>query len=348
MTTKAKMLEARRLIEAKQYDEARAILRTIQHPTAEQWLAKLDAIAPEEPEIDIAPARATPTRNAKSGSGDILFWGVTGVVSFVIVLLVGFLLVRQFAPSAAPGAAAPDGCEAQSWYNTVTSNLSHLGVAYSLSNTLDEQIDSLAQHLSAQRDSIANIGYPKCVEAARANLLSSVDSMLNFTRVWKSNGTDVYNPLLDAMTSTRDAFSTLQRLGVRLNDADAKFYDQLAGACPVEFWTLQNVLAGNDFFRLFAKPDFMYDPSRYEDALQTYIFKLNNARRSLNLASTPPCLAKAKTYMLQVMDAGIAMFDAVRGQDRNGVQLHARELSAAYTSYSDEMKNLGVAMDKEE
>jgi hypothetical protein len=346
MTTKEKMLEARRLIQEKQYDQARAILRTVQHPTAEQWLAKLDAIAPEEPEIEIAPTRAAPAKKGKSGRGDMLFWGVIGVVSFVIVVLVGFLLVRQFAPSAAPG-AAPDGCDAQSWYNTITSNISRLGVAYSLSDTLDERIDSLAKHLSAQRDSIGNVTYSKCVEGARADLLSSVDSMLKFTQVWKNNGTDVYKPLLDAVTSVRDAYSQLQRLGVRLNEADAKFYDQLAGECPVELWTLQNVLAGNDFFRLLAKPDFTRDPARYEDALQTYIFKLNNARRALNLASTPPCLAKAKTYMLQVMDAGVAMFDAVRGKDINGIRVHARELSAAYTSYSDEMQNLGVDMEEE-
>jgi hypothetical protein len=347
MTTKEKMLEARRLIQEKQYDEARSILRNVQHPTAEQWLAKLDAIAPEEPEIDVTPAKAAPAKKGKSGGGDILFWGVVGVVSFAIVLLVGFVLVRQFAPSAAPAGAAPAGCDAQSWYNTITSNISRLGVAYSLTDTLDERIDRLANHLNAQRDSIGNVTYSKCVEAARADLLSSVDSMLKFTQLWKSNGTDVYKPLLDAVTSVRDAYSELQRLGVRLNEADAKFYDQLAGACPVELWTLQNLLAGNDFFRLLAKPDFTRDPARYEEALQTYIFKLNNARRALNLASTPPCLAKAKTYMLQLMDAGIAMFDAVRGKDVNGIRLHARKLTAAYASYSHEMQALGVDTEEE-
>jgi hypothetical protein len=42
--TKTKMLEAKSLIQQKQYDEARTILETINHPTAEQWLAKLDAM----------------------------------------------------------------------------------------------------------------------------------------------------------------------------------------------------------------------------------------------------------------------------------------------------------------
>lgn len=45
--SKHKMLAARELIKEKRYAEARAILRTVDHPTARQWLAKLDEIAPE-------------------------------------------------------------------------------------------------------------------------------------------------------------------------------------------------------------------------------------------------------------------------------------------------------------
>lgn len=41
-----KMLAAKELIQEKRYDEARAILQTIDHPTAREWLAKLDKIAP--------------------------------------------------------------------------------------------------------------------------------------------------------------------------------------------------------------------------------------------------------------------------------------------------------------
>ncbi|MBZ0321402.1 MAG: hypothetical protein K8L91_33630, partial [Anaerolineae bacterium] len=40
------LLEARELIKAKRYDEARFILKSIDHPTAKEWLAKLDQIAP--------------------------------------------------------------------------------------------------------------------------------------------------------------------------------------------------------------------------------------------------------------------------------------------------------------
>jgi DNA-binding transcriptional ArsR family regulator len=49
-------IQARELIKEKRYDEARAILRGIDHPTAREWLAKLDKLAPEPPVPESAPA----------------------------------------------------------------------------------------------------------------------------------------------------------------------------------------------------------------------------------------------------------------------------------------------------
>jgi|GEM_PF-4796366 len=46
MSTKERMTTARDLIREKQYDQARAILVTIDHPKAEEWLAKIDQISP--------------------------------------------------------------------------------------------------------------------------------------------------------------------------------------------------------------------------------------------------------------------------------------------------------------
>lgn len=43
---KEKLTKARDLIQDKRYDEARAILRTVDHPTALEWLSKIDQIAP--------------------------------------------------------------------------------------------------------------------------------------------------------------------------------------------------------------------------------------------------------------------------------------------------------------
>lgn len=47
-STKEKMQQAQQLIKEKRYDEARAILRTVNHDKAYEWLDKLDKIAPEK------------------------------------------------------------------------------------------------------------------------------------------------------------------------------------------------------------------------------------------------------------------------------------------------------------
>jgi hypothetical protein len=48
--SKNKLMAAKELIQEKRYAEARAILKTVDHPTAREWLAKLDKIAPEKQE----------------------------------------------------------------------------------------------------------------------------------------------------------------------------------------------------------------------------------------------------------------------------------------------------------
>jgi hypothetical protein len=53
--SKAKMEAARELIREKRYDEARAILRTVDHPTARQWLGKIEQIDPSSRPAAPAP-----------------------------------------------------------------------------------------------------------------------------------------------------------------------------------------------------------------------------------------------------------------------------------------------------
>lgn len=64
----AKMMAARELIQERRYAEARQLLVGIDHPTARQWLARIDEIAPEAAgkaapptmQPPMSPRRATP------------------------------------------------------------------------------------------------------------------------------------------------------------------------------------------------------------------------------------------------------------------------------------------------
>lgn len=56
--SKAKFEAARELIKEKKYGEARAILRTIDRPEAQDWLAKIDKLDPPLPDFPVATASA--------------------------------------------------------------------------------------------------------------------------------------------------------------------------------------------------------------------------------------------------------------------------------------------------
>ncbi len=73
--SRAKVVAAKQLIEEKHFDEARAILKTINHPAAGDWIAKIDALAPaqtivltDEPPADQPTIKATIIGRAESRS----------------------------------------------------------------------------------------------------------------------------------------------------------------------------------------------------------------------------------------------------------------------------------------
>lgn len=74
---KEQFAKAKVLIEQKQYDKARALLITIDHPTANTWLAKLDVIAP-------AQAASPAAGRVKAKTGKLrLFRNVWGVLTLM-------------------------------------------------------------------------------------------------------------------------------------------------------------------------------------------------------------------------------------------------------------------------
>lgn len=64
MSVKEQMTHARQLIGEKRYAEARAILQQLDHPIAQEWLQKLDDIAPQQNDDIFASDRAKPTENS--------------------------------------------------------------------------------------------------------------------------------------------------------------------------------------------------------------------------------------------------------------------------------------------
>ena len=105
--SKAKMQAARELIQEKRYQEARAILQSVDHPTARKWLAKLDQIAPVQSQSSWSQLERTPppidwadgprdTGPEANGNKQVVGFALgavslfTGVVGFII--LAGLLI----------------------------------------------------------------------------------------------------------------------------------------------------------------------------------------------------------------------------------------------------------------
>lgn len=102
VSVKEQMLKARSLIQQKRYDEARGILRQVNHPKAKEWLQKLDKIAPpgkaakprNKASSTPAPSRAQPAANAKRkrrSRGPVI--AVLGVLLVVMLIVAGLLFL---------------------------------------------------------------------------------------------------------------------------------------------------------------------------------------------------------------------------------------------------------------
>lgn len=101
---KEKMLQAQELLKQKRYDEARAILETVDHPVAQKWLAKLDEIAPAKGSRGKKPAAKGPAAKAPAGESSRGSGLVRILVILIVVLVIaglGIFVLPRFLPGAA-------------------------------------------------------------------------------------------------------------------------------------------------------------------------------------------------------------------------------------------------------
>lgn len=87
--SKAKFAAAKELIDEKKYDEARTILKSIDHPTAREWEMKLDKISPRTIQIVEPPpiqVQSYPPKYVEPQIGLQQFWRVTwGILTLLSI-----------------------------------------------------------------------------------------------------------------------------------------------------------------------------------------------------------------------------------------------------------------------
>ena len=139
MSIKEQMLQARELIRAKQYDQARAILVTVDHPKAREWLARIDQIGASSPQTvpEVRPRRSSSKRG-------ILVAGMVMVV--LLVALVGLVLIVPNLPNPLDAGSSSDDAYSLARYFPDDT------VVYFEIDTDDEHIeswDNLMVHIQA-------------------------------------------------------------------------------------------------------------------------------------------------------------------------------------------------------
>lgn len=93
--SKVKLQEARELIQQTRYDEARIILKQINHPKAREWLDKLDEIAPEKSRSTARAVRRTqPQQKITDSSSKMkLFVGIGVLLVITVVVILASVLL---------------------------------------------------------------------------------------------------------------------------------------------------------------------------------------------------------------------------------------------------------------
>ncbi|RMF82796.1 MAG: hypothetical protein D6737_00605 [Chloroflexi bacterium] len=101
------MIEARDLIKQKRYQEARAILVHVDHPTAQEWIAKIDQLTAQQPPqvhtdsaASVDDLRGVSRASSKTASaslidqltGDYFYVVAGGIVVAILIIVVGVFL----------------------------------------------------------------------------------------------------------------------------------------------------------------------------------------------------------------------------------------------------------------
>lgn len=160
--SKAKFDAARELIQEKNYPAARAVLQTINHPQAQQWLAKLDDIAPAS-----SPRRPT---------GRIP-WIISGVAIMVAIMS----LVVTFS-GGIPAASTPAQTDAAS--------IQHLFDAYCAFPSVPKEICSTDPPVDLLRDERVQKCFVASAEGQSVELF--INCMVVSSLGLSINGTPVF------------------------------------------------------------------------------------------------------------------------------------------------------------
>lgn len=320
------------LIRAKRFAEARAILKTIDHPTAREWLKKLDSLAPE-------PPPNPPAQRNLLASGAV-------IVLLLVVVGAGIAYIRVQPGGAALPAPDQTGCGAQTWWNRVNDMFAVMSFNSLLSESSSPNYSAEIAAIRSQREAFNSIPYPDCVAPARDELLAGTAQLIDGLEKFDLADTSVsMQPIYAALLAYQQGALKLAALGVTFDPHVDQNLAALTSDCPALLWIIENLFVKNHFFEVIQQADsVLYDPDP-ASALQSFVFDLSGEQLALEYTTAPPCLQTAKTHMSAAMEAFIETFQAYSGQDFDGMLLHLDTLETELRAFGTEVEALGVPVD---
>lgn len=358
--SKHQMIIAREMIKEKRYDEARALLKTVDHPTARDWLAKLDKIAPEKTGFSLS----TIPYSYLIGSGVVVTLAVV-VILLVLTRGPGSNLTETFSYAGMSFRYPKD------WSTTIGQSqitlLSPANTEVSDDQPPDHEISifvirevgpnkSPTQVADSYRKSLSegftDLDGNVLIPPVEASPLSPVSfdgfSGVVFTTTWQEKAVAVYtldtgNRTLSSFISATNDPAYLDPLLVELIKT-YNFDPSLAGdfACPVASWWEDS--AGSLVTRFLDTSEVAAQTSRI--ALSPLVLEMQRIHRDFEGLDYPSCVSEVRNKLLSAMDTTIEGFTSFVGQSdyvaSAYLDMAAEEFAAVRDMLRDDMGFFGT------
>lgn len=364
MSEEKQLRAIQKMIKAGMYDEARSALLSIDHPTANKWLKRLNQISPPKTKIRSRPQKSQ--RKEKLKTEDYLVDDVqptanskaTAIVIIAVLIGIGALLVggafmlTQSSDVELPIATDNTGCGAQTWVNEVDGSFNDIYrynlwemIFYNPSTGLlqvdedlrTQQIADLEDRLKGIEDSTP----PDCVAGVRYKLVEVYEAQILATKIL-----DINNPIQafglfgKTLRLMKEAGTELIELGAQFRRIDGASINQVVDPeCPAYEYVTRTMYVDNQFVVML-----LVDPQVGSlDAFYSLIRDLaQQYYRVLDDPNVPPCLWEVRNQFVEMIDGMQRALEAATGADAYGFEVHFTRFTDALDQFYVEIEKVGL------
>jgi len=373
MAEEKQLRAIQKMIKAGMYDEARAALMSMDHPTATKWLRKLNQISPPKNRPQSRKRKSEKQREERKskqkvddfyGDDDERNYEPAGnqTASFIVVIAVligigvllvgGALMLTQSDALEPPITTDNTGCGAQAWVNEVDGSFNEVyrynlwdmlyfnnenGLLYLDEDLRTQQLADLEQRLERIEDSSP----PDCVVAVRDKMIEAYETQITATKIL-----DINNPLQafglfgKTLRLMKESGEELTTLGAQFRRVDGAAIRQVVNPdCPAFEYVTRTMYVDNQFIVML-----LVDPEIATlDQFYSYIRDLaQQYYRVLDDPNVPPCLWEVRNQFVEMIDSFKSALEAGVNFDTFGFESHLARFETAVDQLYIEIEKVGL------